>query len=247
VPCTRARSRFGRGAAADVWVASRAGTPGAMSSVPRVCSACGAASAWDARFCQQCGRPLDEKAPTYYGMLSPGPAFVLGCSLLVAAVVALIVGSLIAAIALIAVAIVAFVFFYDSARRNPEDRVARSVNSSAHRLRGWVRFAIASIAAWGRAARDVVRLRRESRSLRREREPILRSLGNAVYRDDEPLVQTLLERIREIDEELAKQEGARSEALATARRHVDEEREAARATQQFTVHDTATSDRPEEE
>jgi hypothetical protein len=218
-----------------------------MSSVPRVCSACGAASAWDARFCQQCGRPLDEKAPRYYGVLSPGPAFVLGCVLLVSAVVALIVGSLIAAIVLIAVTVVAFVFFYDAARRNPEDRVARSVISSGHRLRGWVRFAVASVAAWGRAARDVVRLRRESRSFRREREPILRSLGDAVYRDDEPLVKALLERIREIDGELAEREEARAEALAAARRHVDEEREAARATQQFTVDDTATSEKPEEE
>ena len=65
-----------------------------MSSVPRVCAACGAPSAWDARFCQQCGRPLGEvaKAPRYYGALSPGPAFVLGCLLLGAALVALVAG-----------------------------------------------------------------------------------------------------------------------------------------------------------
>jgi hypothetical protein len=218
-----------------------------MSSVPRVCSACGAASAWDARFCQQCGRPLDEKAPQYYGVLSPGPAFVLGCILLVAAVVALIAGSVIAAIVLLAIAVIVFVFFTEAARRNPDDQVARTVFSSGHRLRGWARFALVSIAAWGRAARDVVRLRRESRSFRREREPILRSLGDAVYRDDEPLVQTLLERIRAIDGELEKREEARTEALAAARRHVGEERGAARATQQFTVDDTATGEKPEEE
>jgi hypothetical protein len=206
-----------------------------MSSVPRVCSACGAASAWDARFCHQCGRPLDERTPRYYGVLSPGPAFVLGCVLLVAAVVALIAGSVIAAIVLLAVALVAFVFFYEAARRDPDDRVARSVVSSGHRLRGWVSFAIASVAAWARASRDVLRLRRESRSLRREREPTLRLLGDAVYREDQPLVQTLLERIREIDGELEKREEARAETLAAARRHVDEERGAARATQRFVV------------
>ena len=208
-----------------------------MSSVPRVCSACGAPSDWDARFCQQCGRPLEERTPRYYGVLSPGPAFVLGCVLVVAAVVALLVGSVIAAVVLVAVAVIAFVFFYDAARRNPDDRVARSVGSTSHRARGWARFAIASIAAWGRAARDLVRLRRESRSLRRERDPILRSLGDAVYRDDEPLVNTLLERIREIDGELEKREEARAEALAAARRHVDEERGAARPTEQFTIDD----------
>jgi hypothetical protein len=86
-----------------------------------------------------------------------------------------------------------------------------------------------------RALRNVVRLRRESRSLRREREPTLRSLGDAAYREDEPLVKALRERIREIDDELAKREEARAEVLAAARRHVDEEREAARATQRFSV------------
>lgn len=218
-----------------------------MSSVPRVCSACGAASAWDARFCQQCGRTLDGPAPRYYRVLSPGPAFVLACVLVGAAVVVLIAGSLIAAIVLLAIAVIAFVFFHEAARRNPDDKVARSVLSSGHRLRGWARFALVSIAAWGRAARDVVRLRRESRSFRREREPILRSLGDAVYRDDEPLVQTLLERIRAIDGELEKREEAREEALAAARRHVDEERGAARATQQFAVDDIATREESEDE
>ena len=176
-----------------------------MSSVPRVCSACGAASAWDARFCQQCGRTLDGPAPRYYRVLSPGPAFVLACVLVGAAVVVLIAGSLIAAIVLLAIAVIAFVFFHEAARRNPDDKVARSVLSSGHRLRGWARFALVSIAAWGRAARDVVRLRRESRSFRRE------------------------------------------EALAAARRHVDEERGAARATQQFAVDDIATREESEDE
>ena len=217
-----------------------------MSSVPRVCAACGAASAWDARFCHQCGRPLDERTPRYYGVLSPGPAFVLGSVLLVVGFVALIAGSVIAAIVLLAIAVVAFVFFYEAARRNPDDRVARSVASSGNHLRGWVRLAAASVAAWTRAARDVFRLRRESRSLRREREPTLRLLGDAVYREDEPLVQTLLERIREIDGELERREEARVEALATARRHVDEERGAAGPTQRFTLDETPTKAGPED-
>jgi hypothetical protein len=212
-----------------------------MSSVPRVCSTCGGASAWDARFCQQCGRPLDARSPHYYGVLSPGPAFVLGCLLLVAAVIAVLAGSVITAIVLLAIAVVAFVFFYEAARRSPDDRVARSVASSGDHLRGWIRLAAASVAAWTRAGRDVFRLRRESRSLRREREPTLRLLGDAVYREDEPLVQTLLERIREIDGELEKREDARVEAVAAARRHVDEERGAAGPTQRFTV-ESSTED-----
>jgi hypothetical protein len=215
-----------------------------MSSVPRVCSACGSASSWDANFCQQCGQRFDEDEPLprYYGALMPGPPFVVGCVLLVAALVALIAGSPIAAIVLLAIAVVAFAFFVDAVRRYPDDRVARGVISSGRHLRGWVTFALASLVAWGRAARDVLRLRRESRSLRKEREPMLRSLGDAVYREDEPLVTTLRERIREIDGELAKREEARAEALAAARRHVEEERGAAQATRQLSVEDITSED-----
>ena len=48
--------------------------------------------------------------------------------------------------------------------------------------------------------------------------------------------------MREIDDELAKRDEARTEALAAARRHVDEEREAARSTQRFSVDDIASSE-----
>jgi hypothetical protein len=215
-----------------------------MSSVPRVCYACGAASAWDAKFCQHCGRRLeeDEKGPRYFGALSPGPAFILGCILLAAALLALIAGSLIAAVVFLALAAVAFVFFYDAARRYPDDSAAQRVLASGQHVRGWLTFSGVSLAAWTRALRDVVRLRRESRRLRREREPTLRSLGDASYREDEPMVQELRERVRVIDEELARRDEARAEAVAAARRHVDEERAAATSTQQFTVDELTSSE-----
>jgi hypothetical protein len=215
-----------------------------VSSVPRVCSACGAASAWDARFCQQCGRSLldDEKTPRYYGALSPGPVFALGGVMLVAGLIALIAGSLIGTIVFLAVALVAFVLFYEAARRNPGDPIARRVLGSARHASSWVRFSRASASAWLRAGRDVVRLRSELRTLRREREPTLRSLGDAAYREDEPTVKALRERLREIDDELAKRQEARTQALATARRHVDDELEAARATQAFSVEDITSGE-----
>lgn len=215
-----------------------------MTSVPRVCSACGAASAWDAKFCQQCGRQLDDESPRYYGALSPGPAFVLGCVLLIASVIALIAGSVIAAIVLLAFGVAAFVFFYDAARRNPADPVARRVFSSAHHLRGWAGFVRTSTSAWAHALRDVVRLRREARSLRRQREPTLRSLGDAAYREDEPAATELRERLRQIDEELAKRAADQAQALAAARKQIDEEHEAARPTQSLSVDDIASGGKP---
>ena len=52
---------------------------------------------------------------------------------------------------------------------------------------------------------------------------------------------TLRERVREIDDELAKRTEERTEALAVARRHVDHEREAARATEQLSVEEIASA------
>ena len=180
--------------------------------------------------------------PRYYGVLSPGPAFALGVVLLAACLIALVAGNVVAAILLFALAVIAFVFFYGAARRNPGDPVARRIFATAHQVRGWATFARAWTTAWMRALRDVVRLSRESRSLRREREPALRSLGDAAYREDETLVKALRDRVREIDDELAKRDEERTEALAAARRHVGEERGATRSTQRFSVHDIESSE-----
>ena len=211
-----------------------------MSSEERVCSACGFAATREATFCSQCGRRLvasldDESPPNLYGVLSPGPALGLGCVLLLAAILAVVAGSAIAAIVLLALAGAAFVFFYDAVRRNPASPLAHRVTTSSHHLRGWMRFVLESSSAWAAAIRAVLRLRSESRSLRREREQALRSLGDAAYREDEPAVSALRLRLRQIDDGLAERDRARAASLARARHHIEEERATARPTEQFSV------------
>lgn len=213
------------------------GTVSTVSSEARVCSGCGFSSSPEAKFCPNCGHQLlgDESPPRLYGVLSPAPAFVLGCFLLLAAIIALIAGSVIAAIVLLALAGAAFVFFYDAAKRNPESPLAHRVTTSSHNVRGWMTFIRESASAWAAAIRAVLRLKSESRSLRREREQALRSLGDAAYREDEPAMSALRLRIREIDDGLAERDRERDAALANARRHVEEEHAAARPTQQYSV------------
>jgi hypothetical protein len=211
-----------------------------VSSEERVCSACGFAVTREATFCSQCGSrlvasPDDESPPNLYGVLSPGPALGLGCVLLLAAILAVVAGSAIAAILLLALAVAAFVFFYDAARRNPASPVAHRVTTSSHHLRGWMRFIRESSSAWADAIRAVLRLRSESRSLRREREQAVRSLGDAAYREDEPAVSALRLRLRQIDDGLAERDRERATTLARARHHVEEEHAAARPTEQFSV------------
>ena len=178
-----------------------------------------------------------------YGALSPGPIFVLGCVLLVAAVLALIAGSAIAAVVFLAFAGVAFVFFYGAAKRYPTNPVARRVATSSHHVRGWARFVRESTTAWTHAIRAVVRLQRESRALRREKEQALRSLGDAAYREDEPAAETLRLRLRQIDDGLAEREREREATLAKARRRAEEEHAAARHTQPYSVDDLTSGRR----
>lgn len=177
-----------------------------------------------------------------YGVLSPGPIFVLGCALLIAAVLALIAGSAIAAVVFLAFAGVAFVFFYGAAKRDPANPVASRVATSSHHVRGWARFVRESTAAWTDAIRAVLRLRTESRTLRRERERAVRSLGDAAYREDEPAVKTLRLRLRQIDDGLAERDREREATLAKARRRVEEEHGAARHTEQYSVDELTNPD-----
>jgi zinc ribbon protein len=208
-----------------------------VNAEARPCPACGSDVSADARFCPQCGRSLasEEARPNLYGVLAPGPALVLSGVLFLAGVLALIAGSIVGAIVFLAFASGAFVLFYDAARRNPESPLAQRFTTTSQHLRGWLRFARESIAAWADAIPTVLRLRRESRSLSRERDEAIRSLGDAAYREDDAAVTTLRERVREIDRELAEREQEREAALAHARRHVEEEHAAATTTQKFTV------------
>jgi hypothetical protein len=210
---------------------------GAFVAGERLCPACGLASSADARYCSRCGHALDEGvgARHLFGVLAPGPIFVLGCLVLLAAVLALIAGSAIAAIVLAAFAAASFVLFASAAERDPGSPVARVLLRLARRVRGWVVFGKESLEAWAHATRDVAKLRGESRSLRRERTRAIGALGEAAYREDEATAGALRLRIREIDEGLATREQAKSASLAKARRHVHEEHVAVQPTQRFTV------------
>jgi hypothetical protein len=170
-----------------------------------------------------------------YGVLAPGPMLVLTGIFLVGAVLALLAGSVGAAVLLFVLAVVANVFVFEAAKRSPESPLARRVTSAGSNVRGWVTFARESAFAWSGATRDVVRLKNERRRLRREREQAIRSLGEVAYREDEEAVTSLRERLRELDDGLADRERAEAATLEAARQHVSEEHAAARPTEQYSV------------
>ena len=203
------------------------------------CLACGSTNPPAAKFCAACGRKLSEaeavaytvSRPRLFGVLSPVAAFVLGCVLLLGAVVALVAASMVVGIVLLAAAIAAFVLFYGAAERDPSSSVARGAVTASARMRGWTSLTAGSTKAWTRTGRDLLRLRAELRGLGHDRERTQAALGDAAYREDEAAVNSLRERMRELDAEIAAREQARTASLAQARNRVADERLAARRTQ----------------
>jgi hypothetical protein len=202
----------------------------------------------DVRFCPRCGQRLgdDPAVRRLFGVLAPGPTFVLGCVLLLGAVLAGVTGSPAIAILLAALAAAAFVLFYGAAERDPSSPVANAALTSGRRLRGWALFGRESAGAWAHATRDVARLRAESRSLRRERRRAIAELGEAAYREDVALAGALRLRLKEIDEGLAARREARVASIARARRRVQDERVAAQPTETFSVDELAAGGTPPE-
>lgn len=216
-------------------MSSRETASSALSS----CPACGAEvpPADEAMYCVRCGHPLSGASdpPRRFGVLQPGPTFVLGCLLLAAAVLVLAAGSAVAAIVLAALAAATFVLFYGAAERDPDSTVVRTLFTSGRRVRGWTVFGKESAGAWALATRDVARLRTESRALRRERKRTLFALGEAAYEENTALAGALRLRLKEIDEGLGARQEARIASLANARRRVQDERVAVQPTQQFSA------------
>ena len=84
-------------------------------------------------------------------------------------------------------------------------------------------MAVESISTWSRASRDVVQLRREQFTLRRERDAKIRELGQSVFEDD-GRADELKAAAKELDDRFAANERELARTVAGARRRVRRER-----------------------
>jgi len=208
----------------------------------RTCPVCQLVAPQDASFCSNCGSSLDGDSATgtisyseptqrLFGVLAPVPTFVLAAVLLVGAVIALLAGSWVLGVMLLAFSAALFVLFYGAAERDPSSGVSRAALTAVARISGWTRFVGGSAGAWSGAGRRLYDIRRELGPLRRERREAQLALGDAAYRQDEGTVASLRARIAEIDDAISARERERVETLANARRRVEDERMEVRHTQ----------------
>ena len=210
-----------------------------MTGNARSCPICSGAVPEDANYCPSCGLQFIEgddasytrPAPKLFGVVSPTAAFVLACLLLVGAIAAAVAGSIIGTILLLAASAAVFVLFYGAAERDSSGRVASAALAGNERIRGWTTSSGTWARAWSDAGRDVVRLRRKMKALNDERERLRPALGDAAYREDEPVVSALRARMLEIDDAVAACRQERLATVARARAQVDDVRVAGHPTE----------------
>lgn len=201
------------------------------------CPVCGERLPPDAdRFCPHCGGPLDtgttvvdappphesgpapvthaQVEPRFFGVTPVGALVAVGIAAVSVGVALLVLGERLAGAVILVLGVLAQLGAIDRRRRR------RALEVVAARA-GFARTALSAQAA-GR--RRIGALRRELDALSREREERLRSLGEAVYRDDEAATASLRAELSELDGQIA----ARGEEIEQVMSQVEERIRAAR-------------------
>ena len=120
--------------------------------------------------------------------------------------------------------------------------------STAERVRDEAGVAAQSLSTWSRAGREVVQLRRDQFTLRRERDAKIRELGQSVFEGD-GRADELLAAAKELDERLSANERELARTVAGARRRVRRERATIAPTEVLAPEESGalTGERPEDE
>jgi hypothetical protein len=209
------------------------------------CAHCGGELPANATFCPSCGRrttaaaeregPIDVQhaEPRYFGLAPPVFVFAAAVTLLVLGVVLLLTGVFAVGVIAIVVAATLLPAFLAGARRWPDSRIAQLGVSTAERVRDEAGVAAESVTTWGRASREIARLRREQFGLRRERDGKIRELGAAVYADQDERAGELKAAARELDRRLEENERTLQRTIAGARRRMRKERAAVVTTEKI--------------
>lgn len=192
------------------------------------CPNCGARVAKRARYCPQCGGqleggdtralelPPDETGAVpvnvtrtelrLYGVTPASGVLVLAAISLTLTIVLFAIGHWPVALIFLGVTILLALLFLEAARRKPEGTVTRSTAEALDGFRERAGVAAEALATRGRAATQLLALRRELHQMGRLRSRLLFELGEAVYRDDREATDAARGRLEELDQLAAQRE-----------------------------------------
>jgi hypothetical protein len=192
------------------------------------CPTCGARVGKHARYCPQCGgpleagdtRPLDlppeetgpvpvdvtRVEPQLYGVTPASGLLVLAAMAAIATIALFATGHWPIALILFGVTVLLLLLFMEAARRRPDGRVTRTTAEAIDGFRARAGVAADAVATRGRAATQLLALRRELHKMSRVRSRALYELGDAVYRDDEGATKIARGRVEELDRLAAERE-----------------------------------------
>jgi zinc ribbon protein len=204
------------------------------------CANCGSKLPKKSRFCPECGArvnagagetvvqevPPEETgpvpvelamaAPRFFGVTPPAALLALAAASLALAILLLATGHLIVGGVLLGVAILLTLMFAALVRRLPDTAVARLSSSAVDAIRARAGFAVEALTVHSSARVELFRLRRELSELLAARAEAARSLGEAVYADDQDSSESARAQMSELDELIAAKEGEMEQTAAGA-------------------------------
>ena len=171
---------------------------------------------------------FERVEPRLFGVVPTVPAFLLGLTILVVALVAFVLGHSVLGAVLLVPAVGVLALSIEAARRFGRNDAA---SRAALRVREWSRYALTSTAARSRASRELLVARSELARLRAELRQTQLELGDAAYREDVDEVARLRERMRELEERARTVEQGTHRAVGEAEQRIGEERLAIQPTE----------------
>ena len=219
---------------------SRAGKGGSVSAQPANCANCSAPLPKGARFCAACGTavqsgdtvradvPPNETGPVpvtvthatphWFGLAPPTVLFALAIVLLVVAVALLVIGSWVAGLVLLGLALLFGAGFLEAGRRKPDAPIVTASVGAVDSARARAGYTARAFLTRSSARREIVRRRGEAMRLQGERDRLLGQLGAAVYAGTDGEAER--EAIVALDDRIAGLEREASEIAASAQEQV---------------------------
>jgi len=144
--------------------------------------------------------------PRFFGVTPPAAVLALAAASLALAIVLLVSGHVIVGGALLGVALLLTLFFFELARRLPDAQVSRLSRGALGAVRAHAGLALEALSAHSSARMKLFRLRRELADILAQRGESVRVLGEAVYAGDEEGSESARSRIAELDGLIAAKE-----------------------------------------